>query len=678
MFRPVKMCKVNILVLAKHVTEITRLLGQCGLVHLIDAVSQSPDRLLKEVDQEKDERAIENLISRCDRLIEALGIDPEAEPPNLGDLNQEDISALLTKIFSRYREQDGAINQLLRDAGSLSQESTILATYPLQQVKLEALRNLSHFYLVTGRLAPSVLPRAATVMGDRAVLVQADGREGNVLVVASRKNRWAVEDELGKFGFTPVEPPNNIEDTAAAAQMQVEDKLETLRRRIEECRHQVIRLSEEYGGALLAIRCRLRGLLAVRQAQQHFGRIAQLYCISGWTPHQDVEAIRRLVGDNTGGTGVVEVIDAENDTLVKAGLEDVPVQFAGGSWLRPFQMLVTNFGLPQYNELDPTVFVGISFVILFGFMFGDLGQGAVLAASGLWLRRTRRAVPVFLRDSSALLMACGLSAMLFGLAYGSVFGYENDKILPAFWLSPLKNSDIKQLLVAAVGVGIVFTSIAIIINIINRFLARRYFEGVFDRFGVLGLLFYWFTLGAGVTLLLTGGLAPWAIGLIAIPLVLLFLRAPIQHFAHRRQQHHQSEEEGLFNMMIEACIELMETFTGYISGTVSFVRVGAFAISHAALCFAIYSIVGVLKNMHIEGVLGGLLTAFIIIFGNLIVIAFEGMVAMIQGIRLEYYELFGKYFSGNGIAYRPFHIDEKSGKLTTDTAAPPDRDTKPA
>lgn len=131
MFRPVKMCKVNILVLAKHVTELTRRLGQCGLVHLIDAVSQSQDRLLKEVDQERDERTLENLISRCDRLIEALGVDSEAEPPTLGELNQDDIAAILSKIFSRFQEQDNAIRQLLRDSGSLTQESAILATYQI-------------------------------------------------------------------------------------------------------------------------------------------------------------------------------------------------------------------------------------------------------------------------------------------------------------------------------------------------------------------------------------------------------------------------------------------------------------------------------------------------------------------------------------------------------------------
>ncbi len=112
------------------------------------------------------------------------------------------------------------------------------------------------------------------------------------------------------------------------------------------------------------------------------------------------------------------------------------------------------------------------------------------------------------------------------------------------------------------------------------------------------------------------------------------------------------------NMFLEACIELMETFTGYISGTVSFVRVGAFAISHAALCLAVYSIVGMIHKENVPG--GQAISTIVIIIGNVLIIAFEGMVAMIQGVRLEYYELFGKYFNGGGIAYKPFQIENES------------------
>ena len=187
-------------------------------------------------------------------------------------------------------------------------------------------------------------------MGDRAILVQADGQEGNVLVIASRKNRWAVEDELSKFGFTPVEPPETKEDTAAAAHEQMKDELETLRRNIEECRRKVIRLSEEYGGILLAIRSRLRGLLAVRRAQQHFGRIAQLYCISGWTPHSEVEAVRKLVAENTDGAAWSKSLTPKMISWSKR-LEDVPVKYSGGSCCVPSRCWSPTLACPSTTKL---------------------------------------------------------------------------------------------------------------------------------------------------------------------------------------------------------------------------------------------------------------------------------------------------------------------------------------
>ena len=107
----------------------------------------------------------------------------------------------------------------------------------------------------------------------------------------------------------------------------------------------------------------------------------------------------------------------------------------------------------------------------------------------------------------------------------------------------------------------------------------------------------------------------------------------------------------------------METFTGYISGTVSFVRVGAFAISHAALCLAVFSIVKMIHSSNMRG--GVVVSAIVIIVGNLLVIAFEGMVAMIQGVRLEYYELFSRYFSGGGVEYKPFQIDNNKNTIDT-------------
>ena len=659
MFRPVKMAKVNILLMSKHVPEITRVLGQRGLIHLVDAVNQSGDRLLSEVNQEQNEKSIYNALTRCERLMEGLGVEQNTPiPDKMESMSLDEISAMIMRIYNKYHEQEETIDKLLQNSGVLDKERSAIAAFPLQQVSLDALRNLSHFYMVTGNIAATVIPRVAMELGERAVVVPADGKEGNVLVLCSNKNHWGVLDDLQRFGFVEAKPPEQVSGSAEEAVHKREDELGKLRLQLEECRMNVLKLSEEYGGILAIMHSQLRGLIAVKQAQKHFGKIAHLYCISGWTPSSEIDSIRKIVKEASDGTGVVEVIEAEDDALVKAGIESVPVKFKGGALLRPFQMLITNFGTPRYNELDPTIFVGITFVLLFGFMFGDIGQGLVLALVGLWLKLSKwEKLDDTMRDAGVLLTACGLCAMLFGFFYGSFFGYENHAFLKPLWLSPLDQKDIGQLLLTAVGVGIIFSSVAIIINIINHFIARKYYEGVFERFGLLGLLFYWFALGAGIWVVKTKSFPIWAGVLIAVPLVLLFLGGPIRHFAQKRHRH-GGEQESLFNVFLESCIELMETFTGYLSGTISFVRVGAFAISHAALCLAVFSIVKMIHSSNMRG--GAIVSTIVIILGNLLVIAFEGMVAMIQGVRLEYYELFSKYFSGGGIEYKPFQIDNKT------------------
>ena len=654
MFKPVKMSKINILLLNKYVTDVTRMLGRHGVLHLVDAVKQSDSGMLKGV-EERNESALRGLISRCERLMEGLGISCEGasiqDDITRQEMGQDEISHLLTRIYSRYAEQQEAITGLLKNTGVIRKESQEMEMFPLQDVSLEVLRNLSHFHLMVGRLPLTVIPRVKSELSERAIVVHTGAdASGDVLVLSSSKSRWAVKDVLSRFGFEEATVPEDATGSVHDAVAEKKDELGELSRKLSECRMNVLKLGEEYGEVLVAMHTQLLCLEAVQKVQGNFGRISKLYCISGWVPDEKVAELKRAVDETTGGTGIVEAIPASEDALVKAGVENVPVKFRPHPLLRPFQMLITNFGLPGYNEIDPSLFVAITFVVLFGFMFGDVGQGAVLALAGAWMKWTKRSLGDTVRDAGVLLMLCGGSAMVFGVLYGSVFGYEH--LFPALWVNPIRPDDISHLLLTAVGVGIVFSSMAILINIINHFMAKRFFDGVFDRFGVLGLLFYWTALGTGVYMINTGRCPVIAIVMIATPLVLLLLKGLLKHFFGSR---HEEEPESMLNVVIESCIELMETFTGYISGTVSFVRVGAFAISHAALCMAIFYVV---KSLH--GVSGqGVWSFLVIALGNLVIIGFEGMVAMIQGIRLEYYELFGKYFSGSGIAYKPFVFDVK-------------------
>jgi V/A-type H+-transporting ATPase subunit I len=652
MFKPVRMCKINILLLQKHLNVITAALAESGLVHLVDATAQSKDRLLSAVNLDQDRRQIQKMLDRCQVLLEAIGVEKDAQAPEVDTLEKEEIELLLNKVSDRYQEYDREIATLLEDTALINQESDRLGEFPVQTVRLSTLRNLSHFYMVTGKMRMDTFLRARQVLENQALLVGSDDNSGKVLVLSSRANRWAVEEDLAKLGFEKIEIPDNLDSEITEKQKEYHDQIDALRIKLDQARLGVLRLGEQYGGVLLAIKRQLKTLLAVQQAQSMFGRSRHLYCISGWVPREKVDQVRELVRKASDGVGIVEVIDAEEDELVKAGLDEVPVKLQPSALERPFQMLVTNYSTPNYSELDPSIFVGITFVLMFGYMFGDVGQGAVLALAGLYLRFSKRNFSTTLRDTGTLLAFCGSSAVFFGFCYGSIFGYENHHILKPLWLSPLQEQDIPRLLLTAVAMGVIFLSVAVLINIINHFRAHKFFAGTFDKFGLLGILFYWGVLAIGIQVAVTRTFAAWQLVFVAVPLLLLFLKEPLHNWFHHRNPLYRS---SFMDMFLEGGIELMETLTGYLSGTVSFVRVGAFAISHAALCLAVFAIIGMLKDLT----LGSVLSIIVAILGNLLIILFEGMVAAIQCIRLEYYELFSRFFQGGGKAYEPFHFSEQ-------------------
>ncbi len=651
MFTPARMCKVNILVLQKHLDSITSSLGDSGMIHLVNAVAQSQDHLLNVIDIKQNNLTLQKMLSLCRLLIDALGIESDAQVPAIDELEREEIDSLLSKIYERYREQDKIITALLQETDSISKENLRLTEFPLQNVRLATLRNLSHFYMVTGKMRMDAFLRARQVLDGQALFVRSEDNSGKVLVLSSRRNRWMVEEDLQKLGFEKIVAPPDVQGEVAEKRHELTDEIDDLRTKLDIPRLAVLRLGEQYGGILLAIKRQLNSYLAVQQAQGMFGRLNHICCVTGWVPKDNLEALRKVVAKATGGVGIVEATDADEDAFVKAGLDNVPVKFHANAVERPFQMLVTNFSVPNYHELDPSFFVGLTFVIMFGYMFGDVGQGAVLALLGLYFRFSKRKFKTTLRDTGTLLCFCGLSAVVFGFCYGSFFGYENPEFFAPLWLGPLQQRDIPKLLLTAVGMGVVFISMAVMINVINHFLAKRYFEGAFDKFGLLGICFYWGMLGIGINIAITKQFAAWQLLFVAVPLLLLFLKEPLHNLICHRNPFYQS---NVFNVFLEGGIELMETLTGYLSGTVSFVRVGAFAISHAALCLAVFAIVGMLKDIT----LGSVMSIIVAILGNLLIILFEGMVAAIQCVRLEYYELFSRFFQGGGVVYQPFQIEE--------------------
>lgn len=339
----------------------------------------------------------------------------------------------------------------------------------------------------------------------------------------------------------------------------------------------------------------------------------------------------------------VEINDADADKRIKP-----PTKLKNGWFSKPFGLFVEMYGLPSYHDIDPTPFVAWSYAILFGLMFGDLGQGIVLSLLGLWLYKKKGSM------LGAIGIRIGITSAIFGFLYGSLFGNE-EILIPVFQNvfglmdKPIHVMDADftmTLLISAIGIGVFLIIVAMIISIYIKAKHKHYIEMIMSHNGIAGLIFYTYLLSA---LGLSMGfqidiLTPvFTIPFIGIPLLLIFFKEPFERRSHGEKMF----PTGFGGFFVEGFFELFEILLSYITNTMSFLRVGGFILSHAGMMLVV---------MSLMEMVGGAGSIFVLIFGNIFVMALEGMIVGIQVLRLQFYELFSRYYQGNGIAFTPLKI----------------------
>jgi V/A-type H+-transporting ATPase subunit I len=289
-------------------------------------------------------------------------------------------------------------------------------------------------------------------------------------------------------------------------------------------------------------------------------------------------------------------------------------------------------------------------------MFGDMGHGAVLGGCGLAALFTGRSEKT--RDFGVLLLSGGLSSIIFGLIYGSCFGLAWFKKY-AIWMILLEG-DPMRLMYGAVGMGIIMISLGLILNVFNRFRRGDVIGGLFDKFGLAGLLFYWGALVlliGGTTVRSQGLMVPAVVLFLGVPIVGWALREPVEFLLNHSGNRHETDSGGLAGAIAESVVGAFEALLSYLANTISFVRLAAYAMSHAALLVAAFMLAAEVQRFLPGGAIWGVV---IIVLGNLAAIVLEGIIASVQALRLEYYEFFGKFFSGNGRAFKPFRLAENA------------------
>ncbi len=376
-------------------------------------------------------------------------------------------------------------------------------------------------------------------------------------------------------------------------------------------------------------------------------RYGDSFILMGWVPADRQKQV----------AASLERLESVKCTFDSAEEEDVlvhspPVQLKNKKLFRPFEYLVQIYGTPSYNEVDPTPLVAVTYVLLFGIMFADLGQGLFISLAGWWMDRKKKMA------LGKVLIPCGFSSAVFGTLFGSVFGFEHalDPFFRLFGLSgkPISVMDRQTtsvIIYCAVGLGISFVIIAMLTNIFSSLRRRRYTEGLFGPNGAAGLVFYGavvFGLAGPMLLGRSVFTAPYVLGLIVLPLLLMFLRELLGGLMEGRPDW---KPESWGDYIMQNFFEVFEFVLSFLTNTMSFIRVGAFVLVHAGMMMVVFMLAEMTSGVGF---------VLIVAFGNLFVIALEGLLVGIQSMRLEFYEMFSRFFDGDGRPYAPVVVGQEA------------------
>lgn len=357
------------------------------------------------------------------------------------------------------------------------------------------------------------------------------------------------------------------------------------------------------------------------------------YILCGWMESRDARHLQKEVADD-------EAVDILIEDAYESPTASPPTKLKNRGVFKPFQMFVSMYGLPAYDELDPTKFVALTYAFMFGIMFGDVGQGACLVLGGYLLYRFKHMA------IAGIISFCGLFSVFFGFMYGSFFGFEH--LIPAMWMKPMESENMMTTLILAVVFGVILIIAAMVIQMVNSIRQKNLGSALIGTNGLTGLIFYLAVIYIVVTKLLPAMGPTRFMGLLVVLIIIcLFAIAFAEPLKAKVNKKRFALHEGKVMFVMEAVFELLEVLLSYMTNSISFIRVGAFALSHAGMM----SVVMMLSDIENTTTPVGII---IVIFGNILISALEGLIVGIQVLRLEYYEMFSRFYSGTGREFKPY------------------------
>lgn len=612
-------------------------------IHLVSALSElkTKENLTPFVELNPYKTLLENAEECMDYLPEGKGKDKVEE------ISKEQATKTIETLydsFSKLQEKKQAYEAQREEA-----QRSLETIAPFRQLNVDIPTVLKYQFIKFrfGKISLDYYQKLYDYAYDNLDTIFLEGGRDDEYVwgvyFASNSEVDGVDTIFTSLHFERIYLPDEYESTPKAACEKLEAHIEDINLQIEQLNNSISTVLIEHRDRLIASKEKIAELskqfdirkLAACTDEKH----EQYYILCGWMSKESTASFLKDIDKDTNVFAIVE--DHKDHVFSKP-----PTKLKNIKLFKPFEMFVKMYGMPDYEEKDPTTLVALTYSFIFGIMFGDVGQGLCLAIGGFVLYKVKK------MNLAAIVSLAGVFSTIFGFMFGSVFGFEN--VIDAVWLRPINHltdvpfvGKLNTVFVYAIIFGMGLIVLTMILHIINAKKANDVGDMLFDKNGVSGLVFYGSAL-AVMFLFMTGNPLPGGIVLavmFGIPLFLIAFKEPITaKLTKVKGEGHSSA--GMF--VVEAFFELFEMLLGYFSNTLSFLRIGAFAISHAVMMEVVLTIAGVEHGM-------GSPNWIVVILGNLFVMGLEGLIVGIQVLRLEYYEMFSRFYKGGGEEFKPYN-----------------------
>ena len=551
---------------------------------------------------------------------------PKVEKVSLPTVFDEDEFERFTSDLKKEMDEiDEKIEELKEEVGKLEEEIVAVRALRGFDGLISRICEMKLAKVVVGKIHEGYLSRLFSSLRDLEVVVEKVGRDGEnavCSVVYPSSIEGKVEEILRSVSFRKLEIPCLDED-AEEALFELLDRRKALLVEIEEMRLKKRKLFYENRRKIYSYYDTVYVLKNVYDFLESAGTTEEFFAVLGWTTEKSLEDLRKLSEE----LGVVLLFEDVEVPVEK------PTKLKNPEFFKHFEFLVKMYGIPRSDEIDPTPLISILFLFFYGFMFGDIGHGLTISILSYLLYRKSKS------DLWYVMGFAGISSAVFGILYGSIFGFE---VIPALLARPMEN--INAFLATSVYIGATLITLGMILNVVNRLRRRETKEVIFDPNGIAGIGLYLLTFYSAAYYVSKGEL-PFPAGVFlsvfSLFVVLIFLYFVL------------FEEGKIGERLTLAFFETFDRLLMFFSNTLSFIRLGAFAMNHAGLFLAFY----IMAQMSKSG-FGAFLS---LLLGNLLLIFLEGLVVFIQAVRLEFYEFFSKFYSGDGREFNPVRYKDTEG-----------------